>query len=98
MDDVEYNHQQCESRETVMNLFMQAVFTDGGWRALLVEIWPAVDNNHQQYTTIPSSTNREKRLCFGILSASIQYPTSKLPLSLVKNLPRRWWLPKKEGV
>jgi len=28
--NVDSNHQQCESRETVVNLFMQAVFTDDG--------------------------------------------------------------------
>jgi len=28
--DVDSNHQQCESQETVVNLFMQAVFTDDG--------------------------------------------------------------------
>ena len=28
--DIDSNHQQCESRETVVNLFMQAVFTDDG--------------------------------------------------------------------
>ena len=28
--DVDSNHQQCKSRETVMNLFMQAVFADDG--------------------------------------------------------------------
>jgi len=28
--NVDSNHQQCELRETVVNLFMQAVFTDDG--------------------------------------------------------------------
>ena len=28
--DVDSNYQQCESQETVVNLFMQVVFTDDG--------------------------------------------------------------------